>query len=160
MRIAAIRGAASRRGRRIRPGAVGSRSAAVTEEPEVRGRDRHHGPRRRRRITLAYSDDEFADVTAAARLAGLTPTGYVADAALSASRALDAPSLAPARAALREIMLARTQVRRFATNVNQATRQLNATGEAPVWLRHAVQLSVGTVERLDVVAAALLRDLR
>jgi len=93
----------------------------------------------------------------AARSAGLTPSGYAAEAALAAARGVRAPSLMPVREALVELMAARTQVRRFAVNVNQAVKALNATGEAPEWLATAVAITDRAVERLDGAAADLVR---
>ncbi|MCI2238120.1 hypothetical protein MO973_09695 [Paenibacillus sp. TRM 82003] len=120
------------------------------------GRDRVHAyPGRSRQVQLRYTEGEYADLAAAARLAGLTVTGYVAEAALAASRAADPPSTAPLRAALVEVMNARTQVRRFATNVNQAVAQLNGLGEPPVWLADAVALTSRAVQRLDESAQQL-----
>jgi hypothetical protein len=52
-------------------------------------------------------------------------------------------------------MAARTQVRRFGTNVNQAVRELNATGQVPEWLDRAVALTSRAVEQLDVAAGLL-----
>ncbi|WP_205708407.1 hypothetical protein [Kineococcus siccus] len=104
---------------------------------------------------MRYTDDEYGDLAAAARLTGLTVTGYVAEAALAAARLTDPPSTAPLRAALVEVMSARAQVRRFATNVNQAVAQLNGTGEPPVWLADAVAVTSRAVGRLDATAQDL-----
>lgn len=138
---------------------------AVTAHPTppIRrcGRDRvHHAPGRSRQIKLRYSDAELADVTAAARRAGLTPSGYAAEAALAAARGTKPPASEPWREALTEVMAARAQVRRFGSNVNQAVRALHATGEAPDWLDRAVALAAKAVAELDDAAARLARRLR
>jgi hypothetical protein len=52
-------------------------------------------------------------------------------------------------------MAARTQVRRVGVNVNQAVRVLNETGEAPAWLRDAVEMSERVIARLDTAATGL-----
>ena len=131
-------------------------AAPARTRPRAEGRDRPHSlPGRRRQVKLRYSDEEYADLAAAARSAGLTPSGYAAEAALAAAAGLHTPSLAPLRAALVELITARGQVRRFGTNVNQAVRALNATGEAPTWLAQAVTITTRAVTRLDDAAADL-----
>ncbi len=138
-------------GRARRPaGPVGEQSPGAGSTAR-RGAHRVHRARRTRQITVSYADDEFDLVQQAARDSGLTPTGYVAEAAVAAARGAPAPARDLLRATLQEMMAARTQVRRFAVNVNQAVAQLHATGEGPPWLSHAVHVTTGAVERLDVV---------
>ena len=110
---------------------------------------------RRRQIHLRYSEHEYNAVTRAAHATGLTATGYVAEAALAAATCAEPPTTAPWRAALTELMEARTQVRRIGLNINQAARVLNAAGEPPVWLEHALAMSDRAVGRLDDAATAL-----
>ncbi|HYO19195.1 MAG TPA: hypothetical protein VES02_11090 [Dermatophilaceae bacterium] len=43
----------------------------------------------------------------------------------------------PLRDVLAELLATRAQVRRFGVNVNQAVRELNATGTPPEWLQNA-----------------------
>ena len=125
------------------------------------GRDRAHAfPGRRRAVQVRLSEQEYVELADAASRAGLTPTGYAAEAALAAARGSRPPSAEPWRQALTEVMAARTQVRRYATNVNQAVRELNATGEPPVWLDHAVALTNTAVAALDAAAEQLVRRLR
>ncbi len=125
------------------------------------GRDRRHvTPGRPRQVKIRYTDDEYATLTDAARLAGLTPTGYAGDAALAAARDAAPPSTAPWRLALAELMAARGQVRRFGSNVNQAARALNALGEAPDWLDRAVAATERAVVRLDEAAASVAATAR
>jgi hypothetical protein len=51
------------------------------------GRDRHHlFPGRDRRVSPSFTAAEHAEVSAAARRAGLTPTGFCAVAALAVAR--------------------------------------------------------------------------
>ena len=53
------------------------------------GRDRRHlFPGRHRAVNARFTEDEYAELTAAADLAGLTPTGFCAQAALDAARDL------------------------------------------------------------------------
>lgn len=120
------------------------------------GSDRPHvTPRRLRAVLLRYTDDEYRRVADAARCAGLTPSGYAAEAALAAAGGQEAPALRPERAALAELVRARVQVRKLGTNVNQATRQLNAVGEAPMWLEQAVTAATRAVAALETAAVAM-----
>ena len=124
------------------------------------GRDREHlRPARARQVKLRLSEREFADLADAGRRAGLTPSGFAADAALAAARAEPPRVDEPWRRALAEVMAARTQVRRFGTNVNQAVRVLNATGDPPDWLDVAVARTTRAVESLDAAAAGLAAQL-
>jgi len=111
------------------------------ERLRTRLRDRrpvhHRFPARGRRITARLDDTELAAIELAAGRAGLTPTGYVG--------------------ALAELMAARTQLRRFGTNVNQAVAALHATGEAPEWLAQAVGVTARAMRRVDAAAEALMR---
>jgi hypothetical protein len=126
-----------------------------------RGRARAHlAPGRRRRLFLRLAEEEYADIAAAARRAGLTPTGYAAEAALAAARGSRPPRPEPWREALAELLGARAQVRRFGNNVNQAVRVLNATGDPPQALARAVDVTARAVAELDRAAAELVRRLR
>lgn len=131
--------------------------SAVGQRP---GRARRYAKARDRQVKFRATAEEYALLAEAARSAGLTPSGYVAEAALAAARGVRAPSLTPVREALVELMAARTQVRRFAVNVNQAVKALNATGEAPEWLSAAVSITDRAVERLDGAAAELVQAAR
>jgi hypothetical protein len=106
-------------------------------------------------VKIRYTDDEYATLADAARLAGLTPTGYAGEAALAAAREGEPPSTAPWRFALAELMAARGQVRRFGSNVNQAARMLNALGRSPEWLAAAVAITERAVTRLDEASATV-----
>jgi hypothetical protein len=132
----------------------------VSARRRAAGRDRAHLPGRSRQVKLRYSEDELADVAAAASRSGLTPAGFAAEAALAAARGTSPPASEPWREALLEVIAARTQVRRFGSNVNQAVRALHGTGEAPDWLDRAVAVTARAVERLDGAAADLSRRLR
>jgi uncharacterized protein (DUF1778 family) len=136
-------------------------TAARRSRRRATGRDRRHlTPARPRQVKIRYTDDEYATLAAAARLAGLTPTGYAGEAALAAARDTAPPSTAPWRVALAELMAARGQVRRFGSNVNQAGRVLNALGEAPDWLDRAVTVTERAVARIDDAAAAVVAAAR
>jgi hypothetical protein len=117
------------------------------------GRYRPHArPGRTRQVRLRYTSQEYQAVARAANAAGLTTTGYVAEAALAAAAGAEPPVGTPWREALTELMAARAQVRRIGLNINQATRVLNATGEQPVWLEQALAMAEQAVIRLDDAA--------
>ena len=111
-------------------------------------------------MLLRCTDDEFDQLAAAARRSGLTTSGYAAEAAIAAALGSQPPRSEPWREALAEVMAARAQVRRFGSNVNQAVRALNATGEAPEWLDRSVALTGNAVAELDRAAGLLVRRLR
>jgi hypothetical protein len=108
---------------------------------------------------VRYNDEEYGLVEAAASRSRLTTSGFAAACALAAALEQDPPAGQPMREALAELLVARTQVRRFAVNVNQAVAALHATGEAPEWFERAVNLTSRAVERLDAAADLLTRRL-
>ncbi|GIJ29489.1 hypothetical protein Vqi01_46510 [Micromonospora qiuiae] len=138
--------------------------------PSLRGVDRRHQfPGRQHRINLRLDDTEHRDIVTAAARTGLTPTGFCANAALAAARGTTAPgslitgtgvTRAELAAVQRELFAARTAVVRTGTNLNQATAALNATGETPVWLDHAVKRCERAIDRLDAVVAEIHQRLR
>lgn len=131
-------------------------NTAPTTSRRTPGRDRNHlRPGRPRQMHLRYTHEEYATIVGAARDTGLTPTGYVAETALAAANNAEIPSTAPWRTALLELIEARAQVRRIGTNINQAARILNADGEQPAWLEHALAMTNKAVSRLDDAAAAV-----
>lgn len=94
-----------------------------------RGGDRRHRyPGRTRQVFVRLSCDEYDDLTAAAARVELTPTGYVAEAALAAARGQRTPGLADGAAATRaelaqlqrELFAARTELVRVGTSLDQA----------------------------------------
>lgn len=98
---------------------------------------------------------------AAARRAGLTPTGFCALAALTAARGetsavppevIRYEALAVVQAELFEL---RTAVNRVGTNLNQAVAALNSTGQAPVWLSTVVGMCARTLMTVDEVVSTV-----
>ncbi len=120
---------------------------------------RHRRPGRGRAVQVLYDDAELAAVAAAAARSGLTPSGYVASAALAAAEGGEPPASVAGREALGELMAARTQVRRFAVNVNQAVAALHSGAGVPPWLQAAVEGSTRAVRSVDAAAAAVARRL-
>ena len=66
------------------------------------------------------SDEEFAEVRAAATRAGLAQGAYAAQVVLSAARSGTAPGESPLRDVLGEFIRAAGLVRRIGVNLNQA----------------------------------------
>lgn len=123
----------------------------------VRSRHREHQfPGRPHRAQPRFTDEERAAKTLAA---GLTTTGYVGAAAVAAATGTTPPTPSLAREALAELMEARLQVRRFAVNVNQAAKAVNAGAEPPEWLDRAVALTTSAVRRVGEATDALMRRL-
>jgi hypothetical protein len=121
-------------------------------------RDRaHRFPGRRHALKVLYDDVEVASVRAAAQLAGLTPTGFVAAAGLSVAGARVAPATSADRAVLGELLQSRTALRRYGVNLNQAVAALNSGAGAPVWLLQAVSGCARASERMDQATIALAR---
>lgn len=127
----------------------------------ARRRERLTDAPRKRAVLVRFNDDERSAVASAAERAGLTTTAYVATVALNVARS--APPTgppSPLRDALAELVATRGQLRRFATNVNQAVAALNATGEMPPSLITSVAVTTRAVQRIDLAAAELHRRLR
>jgi hypothetical protein len=129
-------------------------------------RHRRHRPNRTGRrsgggkhISLWYDNHEYGHVASAAERAGLTPTSFVAVAALAVARDAKPPVPSPMRDLLVEFNAARTLVGRFGTNVNQAVAALHATGEPPPALVRAVEVCTRAAERLDLIVARIQRQL-
>jgi uncharacterized protein (DUF1778 family) len=117
------------------------------------GRDRSHAvPRRPRPIFVRFSEEEYAAIAAAAAGVGLTPSGYVAETAVAAALGRSSAAGLADRDAIRALMAARAQLRRYGNNVNQAVRAMNAGAALPPWLRQAVALADRVVVRIDVLA--------
>ncbi len=125
------------------------------------------------RLTPRFTDEELAAIRAAAEAAQMTLTGFCALAALAMARrqpgqpspagespgdaaGLGAEELAEMQ---RELFAARNAVNRTGVNLNQAVAQLNSTGEAPVWLEHAVNRVANAVREVDAVVARIHRRL-
>jgi uncharacterized protein (DUF1778 family) len=95
----------------------------------VRGVDRrHHYPGRTTQVFVRLSNDEYDDIAAAAARVDLTPSGYVAEAALAAARAVvpaeGQPSESTTRSELshlqRELFAARTALTRLLDDLDHA----------------------------------------
>ena len=121
------------------------------------GRDRPHLPHgRQRALLLRLSDSEFADTARAAREAGLTPSGYAAEAALAAARGSEPPSGEPLRVVLAELITARLELARLTRGPLAATAPVDSPWDGDPD-RVAV---VRAVAGVDEAAAAVTRALR
>jgi len=99
-------------------------------------------------VFARLSDEEFELVAVAAAQTGLTTTGYVAHTAVQVARGLVRPLPATTAQVVRELVEARTQLRRYGVLLNQAVAKLNATGETTPGLHAAL-------DRCEVAVAAL-----
>ena len=93
-----------------------------------RRRTRHQG-RRGRTVRFALTEEEYAEVSAAARQAGLARGAYAAEATLAVARGAVTTPDAPLRDAFYALDRAALLVRRIGVNLNQAVAKLNATGQ-------------------------------
>jgi len=140
------------------------------------GRHREHlFPGRPHRVSPSFSAQEYAAVVAAAARVGLTPTGYCAHATLalaagpealphstataSGDTGRDAATVEALAALQAELADTRTAVVRVGTNLNQAVRVLNTTGEVPMWLQHVAELCARAVAAVDAAATQIHRRL-
>jgi hypothetical protein len=115
---------------------------------------------RHRRLQVTYSDAEHAAITAAAGVAGRTPGGYVAEAALAAARRPPDPAVTELGDLVDQLAAARTEVRRRGLAVNAAVTQLHTTGRPPPQLRAAVTAATAAVARLDQLVDAVTTGLQ
>src|ERR1039457_2295986 len=111
--------------RKERPVAYVLRDDGVRDDDErpaaarPRRRTRHPG-RRGRTVRFALTDAEYAEVSAAARQAGLARGAYAAEATLAIARGEIATPDAPLRDAFHALDRAALLVRRIGVNLNQA----------------------------------------
>jgi len=120
-------------------------------------RRRRRLEQQRGRLTVRLSTDELGEIAAAARRLGLTRSGFVAGAALRAARGV-VPLVGEEQLpeTVREATRALDDV---GVNLNQAVRRLNATGTATESLAEAVAAVQAATDRVEAVAAVLLRRL-
>ncbi len=113
--------------------------------------------RRAHRLTPRFSDAELEAIGVAAGLAGLTPTGFAAKAAVDVALGRTSPVPVRTVEALGELLEARAQVRRFGLLVNQAVARLHASGELSGELGAAVAACTRAVGRVEAAAVAVRR---
>lgn len=120
----------------------------------LRRRTRHQG-RRGRTVRFALTDAEYAEVSAAAREAGLARGAYAAEAALAIARGEIATPDAPLRDAFHALDRAALLVRRIGVNLNQAVAKLNTTGQWSGDLPRYAEESVRRAARLEAAGEDL-----
>ena len=144
------------------PGAVRTRviereGLVVVVVPEsVRRRSRQAVPRPKV-VQFSLTEEEFADVSAAADRLKLARGAYAAGVVVAAARQTPSPALSPLREALTELMTAAGLVRRAGTNLNQAVAKLNSTGQPGADLIPAAEFCVRVIRRLDEAAEQVRR---
>ena len=99
------------------------------------------GPHARRTVLLRLDDTEYDALVDAAASAGLTPSGFAAEAVVAVTQRTALPEVDPVRVLLQELMHIRTQIRRHGCDVQQALREPTAGGYAPDRLTETVELS-------------------
>ena len=108
---------------------------------------------------VAYTDDEYAGIVAAANRADLSPTAYVGSAALAAAVGMEAPG-APLREALTELAQARTAAIRIGIAVNKlAAKALAGADVSTAELRAAADATTRSVQRVEAAAALAHRSM-
>jgi hypothetical protein len=134
------------------------RSPADERRVPAGRRSRQPAPRPHR-VKFLLTDEELADLSAAASHAGLATGAFAAEAALAVSRGSAAPVGPPLRDALIELMRATGLVRRIGVNLNQAVARLNSTGQRGEDLGSAAQMCSRMIRRLDDAAEQVRRSI-
>ena len=96
--------------------------------PVVRRRRRERTARPRA-VFARLSEEEFEVVAVAAAASKVTPTSYVAAAAVAVARGQVRPVPSGVGDVVRELVEARLQLVRYGVQLNQAVARLNATGQ-------------------------------
>ena len=117
----------------------------------------HRSAPRRKKLLVAYTEDEYAGIVAAANRADLSPTAYVGSAALAAAVGMEAPG-APLREAMSELMQARSAVNRIGGAVNKLAAKALAGGDVTTAeLLAAADATSRSVARVQAAAAVVHR---
>jgi hypothetical protein len=103
----------------------------------------------------ALTDAEYAEVSAAARQAGLARGAYAAEATLAIARGETATPDAPLADAVHALDRAALLVRRIGVNLNQAVAKLNATGQPSGDLPRYAQESIHRAAQLEAAGEDL-----
>jgi hypothetical protein len=130
------------------------RDDAQSASARPRRRTRHPG-RRGRTVRFALTDQEYTEVSAAARQAGLARGAYAAEATLAVARGAVTTPDAPLRDAFYALDRAALLVRRIGVNLNQAVAKLNATGQRSGDLPRYAEESIRHAARLEAAGEDL-----
>lgn len=109
-------------------------ASAPPNQPPARNRaPKTKSSKRKHLIASRFNDDEKQSVLAAAVACGMTPSGFLAHAALSTARDLTrtAAEVAGEREVIAELFALRRHLGQIGNNVNQVAKSLNSGGEAP-----------------------------
>ena len=123
-------------------------------------RSRQPAPRGRT-VRFGLSEEEFAELEAAAARAGMARGAFAAEAALAAARGtITVAADDGLRDLLSELVRAAGLVRRIGVNLNQAVARLHATGQASGDLARYAAECLRRAEQLDAVAEQVRNALR
>jgi hypothetical protein len=144
----------SEKGKRSMPGAI---HRDLPDGSPQRRRHREAVPRARM-MRLSLTEDEHAEVLAAARRAGRARAAFAAEATLAAARgtiltpdtALDATLGSSDR-----LDHAAEQVRKVGVNLNQAVKMLNSTGQPPGDLPRLAEQAMRWAAQVDALSVDL-----
>jgi hypothetical protein len=147
------------------PGAVlgtsavrgGGRVVGVADD-RVRRRSRQN-VRRSKAVMISLTEEEYAEVSAAAQRLGLARAAFAATAALAAARGDRPPAGEPLGEAVRELVHAAALARRIGTNLNQAVARLNSTGRPGADLLPAARFCQRVIARMDQAAEQVRRSI-
>ncbi|WP_257981180.1 MobC family plasmid mobilization relaxosome protein [Streptomyces sp. CB02959] len=109
-------------------------ASAPSSQPPTRNRTpKTKSSKRKHLITSRFNDAEKQSVLDAAAACAMTPSGFLAHAALSAARDLTrtAAEIAGEREMLAELFSLRRHLGQIGNNVNQVAKTLNSGGDAP-----------------------------
>ena len=129
----------------------------VAARPRRRSRQQ---ARRPRTVRFALTDEEYAEVSAAARHAGLARGAYAAEATLAVARGMVSTPDAPLRDALHALDRAALLVRQIGVNLNQAVARLNTTGQWSGDLPRYAEESLRRAARLESAGEDLRKRFR
>ena len=142
-------------------GVTVARMDSASSAPGDRGRDRSHaGAPRLRRVSLRVSEVEFTALAREAATAGLTPSGYLAQAALAVAGAAPSPTADPRRVLLAGVLQASADVHRLVERMPRAVEGHGGglNGGDAVLDRVTAQAVRATLDLLDEATVALLRS--
>ena len=114
-----------------------------------------HQERRSRTVRFALTDQEYAEVSAAAHQVGLARGAYAAEATLAVARGTVTAPDAPLRDAFYALDRAALLVRRIGVNLNQAVAKMNATGQRSGDLIPYAEESIRRAARLEAAGEEL-----
>jgi uncharacterized protein (DUF1778 family) len=107
---------------------------STSTQPPARNRPRKTSDRKRKHLIASrFNDEEKQALLAAAAACAMTPSGFLAHAALSAARDLTrtAAEVAGEREMIAELFSLRRHLGQIGNNLNQVAKALNSGADAP-----------------------------